>query len=591
MQLRQVLLVSIGLLGCVLANAQVRVDYSWWDPIANSFPVIEGQAWSGEVQSPYDRFPARGEKTLNPDVWDLSHNSAGLYIKFKTNTEDLVVRYVLKGNRTLPHMPTTGVSGVDLYAIDLNGEWVWAPGRFSFGDTVEYRFPSLKVGEGAPEKDFEYRLYLPLYNGVQWLRIGIPKGKRFNPMPLSPEKPVVVYGTSIAQGGCTSRPGLAWTSILQRKLDLPLYNFGFSGKGKLESSVIDLITEIDAKVYVLDCLPNMTPSGGFSAEEVEKRVVAAVKAIRLKRPSTPILLAEHSGGLTDRIIDTSIYNNFSRVNEGFRKVFVRLVADGIKGIYTLSNEEIGLGIDATVDGVHPNDYGMIQYADAYEKKIRLILDEPSGSLSTTIPIVQSRDFYDWRGRHRDIIALNRREPPRNVILGNSIIHFWGGRPAAELQRGSDSWDKYLEPAGLRNLAFGWDRIENVLWRVYHDELDGYAARHVIIMIGTNNLGINSDQEIIEGLKMLIQAVKDRQPGAALVLSGILPRRGLEERIVRLNKNISLLAADRKLVFFDPGKVLLTGKGKIDESLFSDGLHPDAAGYERLAPVLASYLRD
>src|SRR5580704_3474004 len=104
MQLRKVLLISIGLLGCVLANAQVQVqsDYNWWDPTANSFPVIEGQAWPGEVQAPYDRFPARAAKTLNPDVWDLSHNSAGLYIKFKTNAKELVVRYVLKGNRTLP---------------------------------------------------------------------------------------------------------------------------------------------------------------------------------------------------------------------------------------------------------------------------------------------------------------------------------------------------------------------------------------------------------------------------------------------------------------------------------------------------------
>src|ERR1700720_5001895 len=144
MQLRPVLLVLMGLLVSALANAQVQVDYNWWDPTANSFPVMEGQAWPGEAQSPYDRMPARAEKTLNPDVWDLSHNSAGLYIKFKTNAEDLVVRYVLKGNRTLPHMPATGVSGVDLYAIDLHGAWVGAPGRFTFGDTVEYHFPSLK---------------------------------------------------------------------------------------------------------------------------------------------------------------------------------------------------------------------------------------------------------------------------------------------------------------------------------------------------------------------------------------------------------------------------------------------------------------
>jgi lysophospholipase L1-like esterase len=573
-------------------NLQAKPEYNWWDPATNSFPVIEGQAWRGEVQSPYDRLPSRAEKTVNGEVWGLSHNSAGLYIKFKSNTQDLVVRYVLKGSvRTLPHMPTTGVSGVDLFALDLDGNWVWAPAQFKFGDTVEYRYSALRPGDGSPDKDFEFRLYLPLYNGVQWMEIGTPKGKRFTPMPLAAEKPVVVYGTSIAQGGCTSRPGLAWTAILQRRLDRPLYNLGFSGAGRLDAPVIDLVTEIDAKLYVLDCLPNLTPLGGYSAEEVERRLVAAVKAIRGKRPNTPILLVEHSGGSNRRVIDTSIAGAFSRENAGFRKVFARLVAEGVRGIYSLSSQDIGLGIDATVDGVHPNDAGMLQYANAYEQKIRDILNEPSGKSATTIPVVQSRDFYDWRRRHQDILALNKKEPPHNIILANSIIHFWGGLPVAERQNGLDSWNKWLEPLGLRNLAFGWDRIENVLWRVHHDELDGYAARHVVIMIGTNNLGINSDAEIIEGLKALIQAVRDRQPAAALLLSGIFPRRGMEERIVGLNQRIAELAEEQKLLFIDPGPVLLGAGGKIDESLFLDGLHPNAAGYARLAPLLAGYLKD
>ena len=90
-------------------------------------------------------------------------------------------------------------------------------------------------------------------------------------MPLSMEKPVVVYGTSIAQGACATRPGLAWTAILERKLDRPLINLGFSGSGQLEKSVIDLMAEIDAKLYILDCLPNLTSGAGFTDDEVEKR--------------------------------------------------------------------------------------------------------------------------------------------------------------------------------------------------------------------------------------------------------------------------------------------------------------------------------
>jgi lysophospholipase L1-like esterase len=569
--------------------------YKWWDPAGNNFPVLEGQAWPAEVKAPYDRFPARAEASLNPNVWNLSHSSAGLYLKFKSNSGHIVVRYTVKGVKqalAMPHMPATGVSGIDLYSIDQDGNWGWAPGKFSFGDTVEYRYDALEPNAAYHGKNFEYRLFLPLYNAVSWLEIGVPREAGFTPMPLQPEKPIVVYGTSIAQGACASRPGMAWTSILERELDRPLINLGFSGNGQLENSVIDLLTEIDAKIYVLDCLPNLTAGSGFSAEEVEKRIVSSVKRIQQRRPGVPILLTEHSGGSTVRIIDTSRYNNFEGVNKTLRFVFPRLQAEGIKNIFLLTNKEIGLGIDATVDGLHPNDIGMENYAAAYEKAIRTILKEPKGAASTTMPVVQSREgnYYDWRGRHREILSLNRSEPPGIVILGNSIIHYWGGQPKAPVSRGEDSWNQYLEPAGVRNQAFGWDRIENTLWRVYHDELDGYKARQIIVMIGTNNLGTDSDEAILAGLQQLAFAVSQRQPSADIVLSGILPRRQLEKRIAGLNKAIARLAARMKLTYINPGPVLLEKEGKIDESLFGDGLHPNAVGYRKLALALAPYLK-
>ena len=126
----------------VTCFSQSTKDYKWWNPADNSFPVIEGQAWPYEVKEKYDRFPARAEKVLNPNVWNISHSSAGLYIKFKTDASDIVVRYAVqnKGSLAMPHMPATGVSGIDLYAIDHNGKWVWAQGSFSFSDTIEYRF-------------------------------------------------------------------------------------------------------------------------------------------------------------------------------------------------------------------------------------------------------------------------------------------------------------------------------------------------------------------------------------------------------------------------------------------------------------------
>lgn len=588
---KNLIFLAFNLLLSVFSFAQATSQFVWRNPAANDFPVVEGQAWPAEVTAPYDRFPARAEKTLNSNVWNISHSSAGLYIKFRTNATNIVIRYKVKGALDMTHMPATGVSGVDLYAIDPNGKWKWAPAAQSFGDTIEYRFSNIMVSSEFPGRDYEYRLYLPLYNTVTWLTIGVPNNSSFLFMPLSPEKPIVVYGTSIAQGACASRPGMAWTSILQQRLDRPLINLGFSGSGKLEPSVIALMHEIDARIYVLDCIPNLTARAGITKQELENRIMVAVKTLKEHRPNVPVLLVDHSGGTDNDIIDTAALHDFQNASEVLLQSFNKMKAAGITGIYLLSNKDIGLYSYGTVDGLHPNDAGMIEYAEACEKSIRTILHEQKGVLTTTIPVVQSRDgYYDWRNRHSEIITGNRKKAPRIVFLGNSIIHYWGGRPAAPLTRGAVSWNEYLEPAGVRNFAFGWDRIENVLWRVYHDELDGFEAAQLWVMIGTNNLTINTDAEITAGLKMLIDAIQVRQPAASIVVSGILPRRDMEKRIVTLNARIATLASQVKAQYVNPGIVLLNGQKRIDESLFGDGLHPNEAGYKRLALAIKPYLK-
>jgi len=568
--------------------AQSTTTFKWLDPAKAGFSVIEGQAWPNEVNNTYDRFPGRAEKSLNPNVWNISHSSAGLYIKFKTDAPNLVIRYKVKGDFAMSHMPATGVSGLDLYALDPNGKWCQAPGIFSFKDTITYRFSNIKVSAGFPGRSYEYRLFLPLYNSVSWLEIGVPSGSTFNFVPLSIEKPIVVYGTSIAQGACASRPGLAWTSMLQRSLDRPLVNLGFSGSGLLEKSVIDLMAEIDAKIYVLDCMPNLTD---FSAQEIEKRITASVQLLREKHPQIPILLTEHGDADVDGLLDTGRNGGYGRVNKVLAQAYSKLIAAGVKNIYLLTDKEIGFDINSTVDGIHPNDAGMEKYAVAYEKTIRAIINEPTGEYSTTIPVVQSRDgYYDWRDRHREILTLVKADSPKIIFLGNSILNYWGGMPKTPLARGADSWNKYMEPLGVKNFGFGWDQVENVLWRVYHGELDGFKADKVMIMIGTNNLSINNDGEIIEGLKMLIQAVKVRQPATEVLLSGLLPRREQEKRIRTLNKAIAKLAGKNQIQFINPGKSLLNNHGKIDELLFGDGLHPNVAGYQKLATALLPYLR-
>lgn len=563
------------------------VTMKWWNPANNEFSVIEGQAWGSEVKGDYNRLPIRADENVRETVLNLATQSAGLMIRFRTNSNDINIRYQV-GNRedfALNHMPATGVSGVDLYASDSDGNELWSAGTRSFGDTVTYKFNNLVSNDRYHKLGNEYRLYLPLYNKVDWLEIGVAEDANFEALPVRKEKPIVVYGTSIAQGACASRPGMAWTGILGRNMDRPLINLGFSGNGLLDIPIIDLISEIDAKIYVLDCLPNLI---GMDVRDdvLQKRIVDAIVRLREKQPDKPILLVDHAG-YTDGSTKPKRIESYERVNNIQAEAFYELKLKGLDKLYYLTLEEINLGQDDMVDGVHPNDLGMQHYAESYEKKLRSILKEPTGKASTTRPITQYREpgNYDWEKRHREILDLNKNNPPKTIIIANSIIHFWGGKPKAKIARDEASWESILTPAEVCNYAYGWDRIENVLWRVYHGELDGFDAKRILLMIGTNNLHLNTNEEILEGLTLLVQAIKARQENAEITMMGILPRRDYESRIKSLNKSIASIASNENVKYTDLGYVFLKENNLINESLFSDGLHPNKAGYQELIKVL------
>jgi lysophospholipase L1-like esterase len=292
-------------------------------------------------------------------------------IRFVTNAKKIIIRYTVLEDLAMPHMPATGVSGVDLYATGSNGQTYWLPGKFQFKDTIEYVYDNiLEVADQMQSPTFQ--LYLPLYNSPKWLSIGVPEKSSFDVLPVR-EKPIVVYGTSIVQGGCASRPGLAWPAILGRRLNLPVTNLGFSGSGKMEAEVTDIINEIDGRLFILDCMPNLTRGYKYSDEEIEKRYTEAVKKIQSKHPEIPVLLAEHSGGYAASYLDAKRASDYKQSSELVASIFDKLKKKGVKNIYLITAKDIGFDIESTVDGLHPNDIGMMKYAVAYEKHIRNIL--------------------------------------------------------------------------------------------------------------------------------------------------------------------------------------------------------------------------
>lgn len=346
-------------------------EFKSWNPATDTLRSLNGQAWPEQVKDFYDRLPASAVQTVRKEVWDLSKNSAGLNLNFRTNADEIIIKYVVSGSFQMPHMPATGVSGIDLYAKNSDDKWLWAAGKYSFGDTIVYHFRGLQSKDDHAD-NLQYTLYLPLYNTVKWMEVNVPKDAVFLPLPVRKEKPIVVYGTSIAQGACASRPGLAWTNILSRRLDRTVINLGFSGNGRLEPALINLLTEIDADLYVLDCLPNLVASGYVTTDELKERIRTSIQQLQAKRPSVPILITEHDG-YADEAINPARKTDYQDANAGLKEVLDSLSAKGVKNIYLLTKKEINQDTETTVDGTHPNDAGMIRYADAYERMIRRIL--------------------------------------------------------------------------------------------------------------------------------------------------------------------------------------------------------------------------
>jgi lysophospholipase L1-like esterase len=351
----------------LLVSTSWAQEIKWFGESPEMIEALEGRGWE---DIGFNRLPASAEGVVRAPVWNLSRQTAGLMLRFASNSPEINVSYTPTGNIQMPHMPATGVSGVDLYTKDKSGTWLWVRGNYKFGEKVSYKFQL----DNDLDEQKEFYLFLPLYNGLNDLEIGVPEDMGFAFTPKRSEKPILVYGTSIAQGACASRAGMAWTNILAREMNMPMINLAFSGNGRMETEVINLITQIDPAVFVIDCLPNL--GGGFTADEIMEKMIFAVNSIRTKYPDTPILLTEHAG-YSDGLVFEPRADIYENLNSWLQESIKRLKDSGVTGIYTLTKDEIGMGIDDFVDGTHPSDLGMAKYADAYAKKLRVMLDETS----------------------------------------------------------------------------------------------------------------------------------------------------------------------------------------------------------------------
>lgn len=339
----------------------IPADAAWHDVTKWG---VEGRGWGDQERKRwFDRLPAKAEGKVTPAVWSLSRDSAGMMVRFKTDAKAIYTRYTLaKTNLAMPHMPATGVSGLDLYARDAQGKWKWVQVTRPSSPKVE----TTLISDLAPGER-EYAAYLPLYNGIESLEIGVPAGAQFAGLAPRAEKPIVFYGTSITHGACASRPGMVHTAILGRRFDRPVINVGFSGNGRMDAAVGELLTEVDAAVYVIDCLPNMQPA------DVTAKCVPLVKQLRAARPNTPIVLVEDRRFTNDWI--TPNKKKFHDDNHAaLRAAYEQLKKEGVTQLSYIPGDALyGTDTEGATDASHANDLGFMRQADIFEPVIRAAL--------------------------------------------------------------------------------------------------------------------------------------------------------------------------------------------------------------------------
>ena len=327
----------------------------------------------------YTRLAASAESKVRKPVWNLAQNSTGIAVRFRTDSKTIGLKWTLISNFRMNHMTAAGICGFDLYGWD-GQKW-----RF-----VGLAQPSGKNSATIMRKGMygtmrEYMMYFPLYDGVCKVEIGVDSTAVLEqPCKLGANllggqkdtKPLVFYGTSVTQGGCASRPGMVYTSILSRWLGRECINLGFSGNGRMDPELADEIARIDAGAYILDCL------GNCSVQAVQDNTEYFIKTIAEAHPDVPVILLSNYPYMYDWVY----YNPEAEPAQyepwnGWYQKFKDWGYDNVQFIEiagthnpedTMEGSATGPDNEAAVDGTHLTDLGfwrMAEFMLPYMKEI------------------------------------------------------------------------------------------------------------------------------------------------------------------------------------------------------------------------------
>jgi len=355
-------------LTATVATPAAAMGEKQWIVFPDARIAVAGLPWFDETVPELWRLPRRTAAHMPPGVYRLMRFPTGARLRFRSNTTTLWLDLDADPPGTMPHMSALGMRGLDVY---VDGQY-WASATFSEPGTCQLRLLS-----DVPPGPKNITVYLPTFQRLTIKAIGLDAGASLEPSPpFANPLPIVYYGSSIAQGACASRPGMSYEAILSRALGLDYVNLGFSGSGKAEPEVVELVAQLDACCYVLD----LGKSFGMQPPAVYGRMLDTLRAAH---PQTPIVCITPIFSCREFYSD-AYRKRSEHCREAVRQEATVRIKAGDTRLFLVDGLELlgAADADAFAEGTHPSDLGFTRIAERLEPVIRNAVGIPPAKPST-----------------------------------------------------------------------------------------------------------------------------------------------------------------------------------------------------------------
>ena len=337
-------------------------DLVWLDPMQESQFEISGFNYIKKDHC-YERLPREGTGHIREFVRGLGRCTTGGQIRFRTDSRRIVL-CIKKMDYEKSATGDTNQKDFDLYVGPRGREVYWSsvynPGATAY------------VGglfQTAKKKMREFLINFPVYCGIEELLVGLEKDSVLEEVePRKHSRRVVIYGTSITQGGFCSRPGLAFTNILSRRLQREFLNFAFSGNGKNDPEIAELLAKVeDPAMFIVDSQGNCV-----TKDLATEKLPQFIRILRAVHPQVPIVIVSHVPVGACRVASWGCH----KMKKYYFKVYNDLKKAGDPHLYWIDGDKVWnkeVRHECLNDGVHPNDLGFYLIAQYLEKPLKKLL--------------------------------------------------------------------------------------------------------------------------------------------------------------------------------------------------------------------------